>query len=374
MGSAIRAVTMPKWGLSMEEGMVVAWHVAAGVEVAVGDDLLDIETTKITNVLESPAEGVLRRQVAAEGETLPVGAIIGVLAEASVPEAEIDSYVESFQADFAVKAEEAAAEAPQPRIVDVGGRPINLLEMGEGAAGEAPLVLVHGFGGDLGNWMFNQLDLAADRRVLAFDLPGHGASTKDVGDGTLESLAGCLEGLLDAEGIERAHLAGHSLGGGVALASAARRPGQALSLSLLAPAGLGPEINGAYIDGFVAAGRRREMKTVVQDLFADPALVSRDMVEELLRYKRLDGVAQALVTLAGALFPGGRQATLLRDRLADLDLPVQVIWGAEDRIIPVAQAEGLPGNVQVHRLDGAGHMVHMEAAGEVNRLIGALIG
>ena len=367
MSESIRAIVMPKWGLAMEEGLLVAWHAAEGAEVGAGDELADIETTKITNVFESPAGGVLRRRVVGEGETVPVGALLAVVADPVVPDAEIEAFIERFQSDFVVRAEEAAAEAPSPETVEVDGRPVGYLDMGEGEG--APLVLVHGFGGDLNNWMFNQVALAEQRRVIALDLPGHGASFKEVGSGGLASLAGAVAGLLDALEIERAHLAGHSLGGAVVMALALDQPARVASLSLLAPAGLGPEINGAYIDGFIAATRRKEMKALVGNLFARPELVTRDLVEALLRYKRLDGVEGALRAIADALFPEGRQAAVLRNPLAALSPPVQVIWGREDRIIPPAQAEGLPATARVHLLDGIGHMVHMEAAGEVNRLL-----
>jgi pyruvate dehydrogenase E2 component (dihydrolipoamide acetyltransferase) len=77
----IQAITMPKWGLSMEEGMVVAWLAEEGNSIDAGQDILEIETTKITNVYEAPAAGFLRRQVVAEGETVPVGTLLGLLAE-----------------------------------------------------------------------------------------------------------------------------------------------------------------------------------------------------------------------------------------------------------------------------------------------------
>ena len=73
MTNRIRAITMPKWGLSMEEGMVVAWHVETGDEIRTRDEILDIETSKITNALESPLGGTLRRCTAAEGATGPAG-------------------------------------------------------------------------------------------------------------------------------------------------------------------------------------------------------------------------------------------------------------------------------------------------------------
>ena len=154
----------------------------------------------------------------------------------------------------------------------------------------------------------------------------------------------------------------------------ATSPRYTASLSLFCPAGLGPEINMDYIEGFIAAARRKEMKSVLQALFADPALVSRDMVDEVLKYKRLDGVEAALRTLAGAAFAGGRQATVLAGRIGELKVPVQVIWGTLDRIVPPRHAEGLPANVSVHLLKDAGHMAHMEQAAEANRLIGDIVG
>lgn len=375
----LQAITMPKWGLAMDEGMVVDWHVEEGARLGAGDEVVDIETTKITNALESPAGGILCRRLVAEGETVPVGALLGVIAagaaeaaEIAAGTAEIEAFIARFEADFAVAAAAAATEtASAPEIVEAAGWRLNYQRAGDAAGGRetAPIVLVHGFGGDLNTWLFNQPDLAETHAVYALDLPGHGRSGKDVGAGDLAALSGALGAFLDALGIGRAHLVGHSLGGAVALDLALRRPDAAASLTLIASAGLGPEIDGAYIDGFIAAGRRKEMKAVLQMLFADPQAVGRDMVEEVLRYKRLDGVEAALRAIAGAVFPGGRQGTVLAGRLAELAQPVQVIRGREDRILPPAQAERLPAKVAVVTIEGAGHMPQMEAAAEVNRLI-----
>jgi len=373
MSDAIQAITMPKWGLAMDEGMVAAWQVEEGAEVEKGDEIVEIETTKITNVFESPAAGVLRRRIVAEGETVPVGALLAVVAGAEVAEAEIGDFVERFQAEFAVAAEAAAeSAADEPQTLEAAGRIINYLR--SGTAGGPPLVLVHGFGGDLNNWLFNQPALAESHTVYALDLPGHGRSTKEVGTGDLAVLSETLAAVLDELDIDQAHLVGHSLGGATALALALERPEQTASLTLISPAGLGPEINQGYIEGYIAAGRRKEMKGVLQMLFADPELVSRDMIEDVLKYKRLDGVEGALETIAAAAFPEGRQAMVLAERLAELAVPAQVIWGRRDEIVPPAHAENLPPKVALHLIENAGHMAHMEAAGEVNRLIAAIAG
>ena len=166
-------------------------------------------------------------------------------------------------------------------------------------------MLLHGFGGDLNNWLFNTDRLAERRRVYALDLPGHGESSKDVGAGDLDAFAETLGGFLDAVGAARAHLVGHSMGGAVALAYALDHPDRVASLTLVAAAGLGEDIDPDYIDGFVAAERRRELKGVLELLFADQGLVSRKLVDDVLRYKRLDGVDAALRTVAGAMYPRG---------------------------------------------------------------------
>jgi pyruvate dehydrogenase E2 component (dihydrolipoamide acetyltransferase) len=98
------------------------------------------------------------------------------------------------------------------------------------------------------------------------------------------------------------------------------------------------------------------------------------MVEDVLRYKRLDGVQAALETLAREWFPNGIQREGLADMATHLKMPVQIIWGRDDRIIPPAHAEALAGHVPVHILDEAGHLPQMEKAGEVNRLLARFIG
>jgi pyruvate dehydrogenase E2 component (dihydrolipoamide acetyltransferase) len=360
--AGVQKLGMPKWGLSMTEGRIVDWLVEEGAELARGDPVVEVETEKINGVVEAPAAGVLRRRVVAEGDVIAVGGLLGVIADAAVPAADIDAFVDDFVATFVPGEEEEAG--PEPETVTVDGRPLRFLRQGEG--GE-PLVLLHGFGGDLNNWLFNLEALSADRAVYALDLPGHGGSGKDVGAGDLTALAGALRGFLDSQGLERVHLAGHSMGGLVAGAFAQAEPRRVRSLTLIDPAGLGEEIDAEYVEGFVAATSRRELKPVLQRLFADPDQVSRQMVDEVLRYKRLDGVQDALRAVADSLFAGGHQRERLD--LEGVDVPVLVVWGEHDQVIPAAHAEAAPGRADVHVLDGAGHSPHMESASRVNELV-----
>jgi pyruvate dehydrogenase E2 component (dihydrolipoamide acetyltransferase) len=363
--SSIEKLGMPKWGLSMTEGKLLDWLVKEGSELVVGDEVAEVETEKITGAVESPAAGVLRRRVAAVGDVVPVGGLLGVIADVTVPPKEIDAFVADFQASF-VPGQEEEDGGPAPDTVSVEAGTLRYLRQGDG--GE-PVVLLHGFGGDLNNWLFTAPALAGERAVYALDLPGHGGSSKDVGSGALDVLARAVLQFLGAEGLERVHLIGHSLGGLVAATVALEHPERVRSLTLVAGAGLGEEINRDYVEGFVSASGRRELKPVLQLLFADESLVTRQLVEDVLKYKRIDGVGEALRAIADGMADEGGQRTVIADRLGELEAPLLVVWGREDRIFPVAHAERLPRDADLHVLDGVGHAPHMEAAGEVNRIL-----
>jgi pyruvate dehydrogenase E2 component (dihydrolipoamide acetyltransferase) len=363
---AIQAITMPKWGLAMEEGMLARWAVEEGASIGLADEIMDIETSKIANVFESPVKGVLRRKVVADGDTVPVGALLGVVTEGEVSDAEVEAFVADFLASFK-PAEKADADAPTAQPITVEGRTIRHLRLGPDEG--TPIVLIHGFGADLSTWMFNHGALAADRPVYAIDLPGHGGSSKEVGDASAAGLARTVRAYMDAAGIARAHLVGHSLGGAIAVEIALAEPERVTALTLVAPAGFGAEIAGDFIAGFIAETRSRKLRPVLEMLVANPDMVSADMVEDVLKFKRLDGATAALNAVAEANFAGSSQKLSLRDRLKDVSVPVHVVWGGADRILPPAHAEGLPESVSVTRIPGAGHIAHMEKASEINSVI-----
>lgn len=365
MGSdGIQKLTMPKWGLSMTHGKVVEWLVPEGAEVFAGTEVLEVETEKITGCVESSTGGTLRRHVAKSGQDVPIGGLLAVVADPSVSDDEIDRFVESFLHEGA--GDESASDDLAAEFAEVGGRRLRYLKQGEGGQ---PAVLIHGFTGSLDNWLFNHAVLAHQRAVYALDLPGHGQSSKDVGDGSLDMLIGALQGWLDALRLSRVHLVGHSLGGAVALGMALRNPDRVRSCTLIASAALGPEIDADYVEGVVEANRRKQLKPYLERLFADPSRVTRQLVDELLKFKRLDGVRDALGKLSKKFVANGKQVTVFRNELEQLQSPTQVVWGDKDQIIPSSHAADLPDLISVELLADCGHMVQMEAAREVNQLI-----
>ena len=363
MGELIK-VTMPKWGLSMKEGTVSDWIVEEGDEVEKGQEIVEIETDKIANVLESPGSGILQKIVAKSGEILPVAALIGVITEGEVSDDEIRVFVE--QENAAAAAAAAASEAADPltisKVLEWQGLNIRYIDSENG---ENPLICLHGFGGDKNNWQLNLAALAPNRRVLAPDFPSHGDSTISEEHSSPMAYARMVSAMIDQLELDRVDLVGHSMGGLVALLVAQKSPAQVGSLTLLAPAGIGTEINAGYVDGFATANSRNELKALAVQLFADKGMVSRQMVADLLKYKRLDGVKEALIQLATKLHSGGKQSENLS--CVAQNVPTKIFWGKADEILPVSNCAQLSG-VDIEQLE-CGHMAHMEAADIVNKYL-----
>lgn len=254
----------------------------------------------------------------------------------------------------------------RPQFVDVAGRRIRHLVLGD--EGEA-VVMVHGFGGCLENWSSNQSVLAAGGRIVAtLDLPGHGESGLDVASGSLDDLASVVQGYMDTVGLGRAHLVGHSMGAALCLALADRDPGRVQSLTLVAPAGIGQKINAEFIRGYIGARTRDELVPLMSLLYADPRSVTDELLQQAAAYKQREGVGEALAKIASSRYAGTPSGRQLRDIAGSV--PTLMIWGVADAVIPPpAPGEFVREGVLVRVLPGCGHMVQIEAADEVNRLI-----
>jgi pyruvate dehydrogenase E2 component (dihydrolipoamide acetyltransferase) len=108
----IKAITMPKWGLEMVEGTLAKWHVAEGEPINKGNPIMDVETEKIANEVEAEFDGVLVRHVAEEGQVIPVGGLLGVVADKDASDSEVDEFVKSYKS-VAVRRVESSEDEPE---------------------------------------------------------------------------------------------------------------------------------------------------------------------------------------------------------------------------------------------------------------------
>lgn len=243
-----------------------------------------------------------------------------------------------------------------------------LTERGE-PDGRPPLVFLHGFAGDALGWTNVMLALARRRHSIAFDLPGHGRALHwpEIGHAGLSAKA--VTGSLDALALPQVHLVGHSMGGAVASLIALRSPERIASLTLLAPGGFGPEINHRILRRFAVARTEGEIAPLLEQFFGFDRPLPRRMAAQIAADRETPGRVEALAVVAEAILDGTRQRTVDRYALADLDVPVKIVWGTQDRILPTRQAHGLPGLIATHVFDGVGHMPHLEIHREVSRLV-----
>jgi len=233
----------------------------------------------------------------------------------------------------------------------------------------APLVMIHGFASDALSW--TPLEGPLGRRpLIRIDLPGHGKSPARPVDG-FEALLDEVGTAFDALSTEPVHLLGHSLGGAVCLALADSRPERVASLTLIAPAGLGPDIDGEVLAGICRATRPESLGPWLRELVADASLVTDAYVRLAMAGRAGPNLRAAQTAMASALFPDGVQAINLRRALARVSVPTRIVWGKGDVIIPWTHALQAPGRVGLHLFDGVGHLPHIEQADEVAAIIRA---
>jgi pimeloyl-ACP methyl ester carboxylesterase len=408
-------IVMPRVDMDMTTGRMGRWHAAEGAHVEKGETLFEIETDKAAMEVDAPASGVLKFIAASEGDVLPVGACIGWIvadgesfappakADATTPRISIAPLAADKTNDVAYarstggerpRATPAARRVARERGLRLAGANgsgprgrVQLrdlehrgatpsasnvhrlwLQRGEGA----PIVFLHGFGADLNGWRPVHRLLPETQPALAIDLPGHGLSPLGE-EASFEALVEAARAALIEEGIGAAHLVGHSLGGAVA-AALAHEPGvKALSLMLIAPAGLGPETNAAFFEGFLRADTEAALTPWLHMPATDPAALGSALARTTLRQRQERPLVAEQRRLAAAIFAGGRQTIDIRGFLAAPRAPTKVVVGLEDRITPARHVEGLSGLIALHRFAHVGHVPHLEAGTEVAKLIDELL-
>lgn len=227
------------------------------------------------------------------------------------------------------------------------------------------IVLLHGFGGSHSTWTDIQPALARDATVIAYDLPGHGRSLDYPGAGPATLAAKAVAADLTARGIERVHLVGHSMGGAVATLIAMRSPERVASLTLLAPGGFGPQINGELLKRYANAAHAGELAKIMDEMSAPGFSTPPKYVLGLAAVRGVSGQRVKLDTFHGIIQQDGKQGEIPRDAVAALAMPVSMVWGTLDPVLPFSQTENLPENVRLTKIDGAGHMLTVEAKSAV---------
>lgn len=239
----------------------------------------------------------------------------------------------------------------------------------EAADGGAPVILLHGFGADRQTWSTIQARLGKSVRSIAFDLPGHGEALDWPTVGNAAVAAKAVAQSLDALGLEKVHLAGHSMGGAVAALVALRAPERVGSLTLLAPGGFGPEINHRLLRRYAGATDPQDMSVLLEQFFGWEFKLPKFLATALAESRSRPGAAATLEAIADEIIDGSVQRTLPRHELAQLAMPIKVMWGTQDRVLPTRQAHKLPGIVATHIFERVGHMVHLEVPDETVALI-----
>ncbi len=257
------------------------------------------------------------------------------------------------------------------RSVVVDGRRVNVVSVGEGP----PLLFVHGLGGSWANWLENICSFAGDRRVVALDLPGFGASELPREPISIAGYARTLDAVCAALEIDAAAVVGNSMGGFVAAELAITYPQRVERLGLVSAAGLSIdelrlehllrrlariERIVAFYGGLVASqsellARRAGLRRLVMSaVAAHPGRLPAPLVSEQIAGAGRPGLLPALRAMAA--YP-------LRDRLGEIVCPTLIVWGALDRLVPVRDADEfarlIPGSRKIVYPD-TGHVPMLE--------------
>jgi pimeloyl-ACP methyl ester carboxylesterase len=269
--------------------------------------------------------------------------------------------------------------------VSVEGRPVNVIDLGDGPA----LVFVHGLSGSWPNWLEQLPVFAREHRVIAMDLPGFGHSPMPREPITISAYARVLDGLLETLGVSAATLVGNSMGGFVSAELAIAYPQRVERLVLISAAGIStyrhrdveriepylrrvaPMV--AVYTGWTAArsdwvARRPGLRNLTLGLVTrHPSRLPASLAAEQLRGAGKPGFMQAL--RANIDYP-------VRERLPEIACPTLIVWGDEDKVIPVHDAsvfEELIPNSRKVIFEGTGHMAMLERPVAFNELLSEFV-
>ncbi len=251
----------------------------------------------------------------------------------------------------------------------VGGLDVHYFTAGQGD----PLVVIHGGGGDARTWLKNIAALSENYTVYAPDLPGYGGSQPLDGDYFIPELTDFMDGFSDSLGLDKFHLMGHSLGGGIALNYALESPHKIKKLVLVSSLCLGREIalwvrllsTPAFIRsiGAIVMAVLRAIKWLVKKLLAP--------VEFVMPF------SQASMNLGGSITTFKEQTLVLASRLSEIMMPTLLVWGDRDPIVPVRQAyaaaQVIP-NCQLKVFENRGHNVHRDELQQFSRVLAGFLG
>lgn len=269
---------------------------------------------------------------------------------------------------------------PNERFLTAGGVRARVVEEGAGD----PVLLIHGVAGWAENWAPTMTALAAEGfRAIAVDLPGFGKSQRAVSPRYFDKpdayYLRFVRELLDALGLERAHLVGHSMGGAVASVAAASFPDRFRSLTLVAPGGYGRQVPLSFrLSSFRLASLIPRLvptafvRESVASCFYDPAAAQAWVFEQALVNARIGASAEfARVMHYGVTLRGVR--TELIDawdpEIRGIRLPTLIVWGRQDAVVPVTDLDAVRARLphaRVVLIDRAGHLVQLERPAEFN--------
>jgi len=258
-------------------------------------------------------------------------------------------------------------------------------------AGQGPAVaLIHGLLGSHRNWDHLVDALAVERRVIAPDLLGHGASAKPMGDYSLSAHAAMLRDLFDHLGVSSATIVGHSLGGGIALQFAYLFPDRVDQLVLVSSGGLGRELNpllraaslpGAeWVVPVLASRWVRERGDALGRGLARVGIRARPDVTEAWRglssLNDKETRRAFFATTRAVIDPGGQTVNASPRLHLAATVPTLLVWGARDRMIPswhaVMAQQAIEGS-RVEVFERAGHFPHLDDPERFARLLSEFI-